>query len=335
MKRFLVVLIGLCISIAIIWTFVLDVGVRYPSTGGATVFEWLSMRIQEDSFPEIDPAEVQSITQPADLALIHTRANKPRATWIGHATMLVQYKGVNFLTDPHFTDYPAPLDFVAAPRLVPPALDFKQLPKIDFIVISHNHYDHLDHRSVDMFGNSVTWYVPLGLKQWFLDRGIKDEKVIELEWWQSAQYNDHVSLTFTPSVHWSKRSPWDTNKSHWGGWSITIDDFNSWFAGDTAYDKVVFEEIGKRAGPFDMAFIPIGAYSPRYFMSRQHVDPAQAVSIHQDIISKHSIAMHWGTFQLTSEPYLEPVQLLKKALKKQQLTADDFTAINIGESISY
>ena len=208
------------------------------------------------------------------------------------------------------------------------------MPKIDFIVISHNHFDHLDHRTVDMFANTVTWYVPMGLKAWFLDRGIRNDKVVELDWWQSSQFNDKVTLTFTPNVHWSKRSPWDTNISHWGAWSVNIDGFKSWFSGDTAYDASVFKEIGERAGPFDMAFIPIGAYAPRYFMSKQHVDPLQAVKIHQDIQSKLSIPIHWATFQLTQEPFLEPPELLLKSLKAAGIGQEKFNPINIGETVT-
>jgi len=334
-KRLSIIFLTLLIIASALWIFVLDTGERYPSKGGATVLEWLSMRAKEKSFPNIDQVEIDSVTQQADLALINSRAEQPRATWIGHATMLVQYQGVNFLTDPHLTSYPAPVDFVAPARLVPPALSYAQLPKIDFVVISHNHYDHLDHRTVDMLGSSVTWFVPMGLKSWFLARGIAQDKVIELAWWQSAHFSEQVTLTFTPSVHWSKRAPWDTNKSHWGSWSIQVADFNSWFGGDTAYDAEVFKQIGARLGPYDLAYIPIGAYSPRYFMSRQHVDPAQAVSIHQDIKAKRSIGIHWGTFQLTSEPYLEPVTLLEKALKEQNIAPDSFRAINIGESVTY
>ncbi|MEH6443280.1 MAG: MBL fold metallo-hydrolase [Oceanospirillaceae bacterium] len=333
MKRFYLILLTLVISTTLYYNIVLNTGVRYTSIAGASVYEWLSMRFKEGSFPDVTAKDIKSVQQKADLTLINSPSLQPRATWIGHASMLVQYQGINFLTDPHLTDRAAPVDFFVDKRLTPPALTFTQLPKIDFIVISHNHFDHLDHRTVDMYANSVTWYVPMGLKQWFLDRGIKTEKVVELEWWQSVNHNAEVELTFTPNVHWSKRSPWDTNVSHWGAWAVKIGQFNSWFSGDTGYDEIIFHDIGTRLGPFDMAFIPIGAYAPRYFMKRQHVDPQQAVRIHQEINSKFSIPMHWATFQLTQEPFLEPPQLLVKALQSAKIDVATFKPINIGETV--
>ncbi len=187
---------------------------------------------------------------------------------------------------------------------------------------------------MDLFGSSVIWYVPLGLKSWFLKRGINPEKVIELDWWQSHKFTDNVNITFTPGIHWSKRTPWDTNKSLWGTWSIRIDDFNCWFGGDTAYDNKLFKEIGKRMGPFQLSLIPIGAYGPRYFMLSQHADPAQAVLIHKDIKSERSIPIHWGTFLLTHEPFLEPPELLRKSVMSEKLPLDQFKPIKIGETLT-
>jgi len=207
------------------------------------------------------------------------------------------------------------------------------MPTIDFVVISHNHYDSLDHRTVDHFGNSVTWFVPLGLRNWFLQRGIKPERVIELDWWQSYQFNDDVEITFTPAMHWSRRGPWDTNQSLWGGWAIDIDGFNSWFAGDTGYHTRYFKDIGERLGPFRLAMIPIGAYAPRYFMQDAHVDPAQAVEIHLEVRAQQSLPIHWGTFQLTIEPVLEPAQLLVEEMQRRGLKVQQFRPVNIGETL--
>lgn len=180
------------------------------------------MRFKEKSPPAIDREAIKSIVGVIDRVLIDSPADVPRATWIGHATVLVQYKNINFLTDPHLTQRPFVFDFLVKKRYTQPALRFEEMPEIDFIVISHNHFDHLDHRTVDMFGNTVTWFVPLGLKAWFLNRGIDDERIIELDWWEQYQFGPNVEITFTPSVHWSKRSPWDTNMSLWGSWSVDI-----------------------------------------------------------------------------------------------------------------
>ena len=291
------------------------------------------MRWREGSPPQPDSAAIQSIVGEVDEALIASPATVPRATWIGHATVLVQYRDINYLTDPHLTQYPFYFDFAVRPRLTQPALRFEQLPAIDFIVISHNHYDHLDHRTVDMFGNSVTWFVPLGLKAWFLNRDIDADRVIEMDWWDEHEFNDQVRITFTPTQHWSKRTPWDTNKSLWGSWAVDIDGFKSWFGGDTGYNRAMFREIGERAGPFRLAMIPIGAYAPGYFMSLAHVNPTEAVEVHKDIRATQSLPVHWGTFHLTHEPFLEPPELLKKALVTAEIPLTDFRPVKIGESL--
>ena len=290
------------------------------------------MRISKGSYAPVTESEIQSVFKAPDLSLINSPSEQPRVTWIGHASVLVQYKGINFLTDPHLTDRPAPIDFLIKKRLTAPAISFEEMPKIDFIVVSHNHYDHLDHRTVKKFANSVVWYVPEGLKAWFVKKGIHVKNIVELKWWQSHAFNEEVNVTLTPAVHWSKRSPWDTNQSHWGSWSVKIAGLNTWFAGDTAYDESVFKEIGQRTGPYDLSFIPIGAYEPRSFMGNQHIDPAQAVMIHQDIQSTKSIPIHWATFQLTHEPFLEPAALLKEERDKAGIAVDDFKIIKIGHT---
>ena len=241
-----------------------------------SLFSYMMMRQREDDPAPLTEAQKAELVTDADLDLIYASAEVPRVTWIGHATALVQYRDINYLTDPHLTRRPFKYDFFIKPRYTPPALNFEQMPEIDFVVISHNHFDHLDHRTVDLFGNSVQWYVPLGVKRWFLDRGISPDKVIELDWWESHQFNDDVLITFTPTEHWSRRTFWDTNKSLWGSWAIDIAGFNSWFAGDTGYHDQYFKDIGARLGPFRLAIIPIGAYAPRYFMKDAHVDPAVA-----------------------------------------------------------
>ena len=295
-------------------------------------FDWYFMMFKEGSYPAIEQKDIDSVLAKVDLSHINSPSEMPRATWIGHATVLVQHQGVNFLTDPHLTDYPSPFDW-GSKRFTQPALTFEEMPKIDFMVISHNHYDHLDHRTVDFFGNSVIWFVPLGLKTWFLERGIAAEKVIELDWWDSHQFAENVKITFAPNVHWSKRTPWDTNKSLWGSWAVQIDDFNSLFAGDTGYDKKLFKKIGEKLGPFQLAMIPIGAYVPRYFMSSQHLDPAQAVLVHQDLRAQKSVPIHWATFQLSHEPFLEPPELLAETMKKFGLPKENFRGLKIGETI--
>ncbi len=291
------------------------------------------MRMREDDPPPPAPAEVASIVSEADRQLIQAPAPVPRVTWIGHATALVQYDGVNYLTDPHLTQYPFYYEMFVQPRYTQPALDFEQMPPIDFVVISHNHYDSLDHRTVDMFGDSVLWYVPLGLKAWFLDRGVSAARVVELDWWDSHRYDDRVEVTLTPAQHWSRRTVGDTNRSLWGGWVVDIAGFRSYFVGDSGYHQRYFREIGRRLGPFRLALIPIGAYAPRYFMSSAHIDPAQAVDVHLEVGAEQSLPIHWGTFQLTIEPILEPPRLLVEEMQKRNLPLDSFRPRKIGETL--
>lgn len=295
--------------------------------------EYYFMRLREADPPSPDRTEVASIVGAADLDLIASNAERPRVTWIGHATALVQYRGVNFLTDPHLTPYPFTYSIFVEPRYTPPALEFEQMPPIDFVVISHNHFDSLDRDTVLEFGDSVLWYVPLGLKGWFVKHGVSAARVVELDWWQSHRFDRRIEVTLTPAKHWSRRSPWDTNKTLWGGWVVEIDDFRSYFVGDTGYHPTYFRDIGARLGPFDLALIPIGAYAPRYFMSRHHIDPAQAVDIHLEVGSRRSLPIHWGTFQLTLEPLLEPARLLRAETERRGLPADEFRPVKIGETL--
>ena len=306
---------------------------KFVSVKEGSFFGHMMMRMREDDPLPLDPEEIKSIVGVVDQQLLASFAEKPRVTWIGHATSLVQYKDISYLTDPHLTEYPFYFEIGVEPRYTPPALSFEQMPPIDFVVISHNHYDSLDHRTVDMFGDSVLWYVPLGLKAWFLDRGISDERVVELDWWQSHRFNDQVEVTMTPAQHWSKRTPWDSNESLWGGWAVDIAGFKSWFAGDTGYDTTYFKDIGQRLGPFRFAMIPIGAYAPRYFMETAHIDPAQAVDIHLEVKAQQSLPIHWGTFQLTIEPILEPAQLLVEEMNQRELPLEQFQPAKIGDTL--
>ena len=306
---------------------------RFVSSKEASFFGHMFMRMREDDPEARDPADIATIVGEADQALIESAADRPRVTWIGHATALVQYRGVNYLTDPHLTQYPFRYEMWVEPRYTQPALTFEQMPPIDFVVISHNHYDSLDHRTVELFGDSVLWYVPLGLKAWFVEHNISPERVVELDWWQSHRYNQRVEVTLTPAEHWSRRNAWDTNKTLWGGWAIRIEDFNSYFAGDTGYHPEYFRDIGDRLGPFRLALIPIGAYAPRYFMGPAHIDPSQAVDVHLEVRAEQSVAIHWGTFQLTIEPILEPRQLLRAELELRGIAQSRFQAVKIGDTL--
>ena len=179
-------------------------------------------------------------------------------------------------------------------------------------------------------GNKPKWLVPLGLKYWFNIMGV--ENVVELDWWEDFVIDDLV-ITCTPAQHFSGRGLFDRNTTLWASWAIQNESFNIWFGGDTGYSKQ-FKEIGSKLGPFDLALIPIGAYNPRWFMSSMHVDPYYAVQIHNDINSKKSIGIHWGTFILTDEPIEEPPKLLKRILLDQNMNIDSFITLKHGETLT-
>ncbi|XP_061570552.1 N-acyl-phosphatidylethanolamine-hydrolyzing phospholipase D isoform X2 [Cololabis saira] len=258
-----------------------------------------------------------------------------RVTWLGHATVLVEMDGVNVLTDPMFSQRASPFQFVGPKRYRGPPCTVEQLPRIDAVLISHSHYDHLDVGSVASlnarFGGELRWFVPLGLMDWLAKMGC--ENVMELDWWEENCVPGHDEVTFvcTPSQHWSKRTALDDNKSLWGSWSVLGPGHRFFFAGDTGYCSS-FQEIGRRFGPFDLAAIPIGAYLPRDIMQGQHVDPEEAVKIHQDLQANHSVAIHWGTFALAYEPYLEPPIRLRAALEENGLKPESFFTLHHGES---
>ena len=218
--------------------------------------------------------------------------------------------------------------------MVAPPLALDELPHIDLVVISHNHYDHLDHKTVQglnlQSGAAPRFYVPLALAPWFNKRGIDD--VVELDWWDGRQHGE-LSIHFVPAQHWSARTRLDRNKTLWGGWMIEHRDFRFYFAGDTGYSQD-FKDIAERFAPIDIAAIPIGAYEPRWFMKTQHVNPAEAVRIHQDLGARYSIGMHWGTFILTDEPIDEPPKAFARAREAAGIPEQEFFLMDFGQTLS-
>jgi len=268
-----------------------------------------------------------------DVQYLQQNKSDKTLTWVGHATFLLQLNGYNILTDPHFSKRASPLSFMGPERTTPPGLQIHDLPLIDLVVISHNHYDHLDSQSIKSLirrqkNNQPIFFVPLKLKRTLQNFGALN--IIEHQWWQATQYKQ-LEICSVPVQHWSKRSLSDTNKTLWCGWVIKSKNFQYLFVGDTGYSKD-FKNIQKRFGPMDLASIPIGAYEPRWFMKDSHCNVEEAIQIHKDIKSKKSIAMHWGTFQLTDEPMDEPIQLLSKLTRKLNYS-DQFVALKHGETI--
>ncbi|XP_052232860.1 N-acyl-phosphatidylethanolamine-hydrolyzing phospholipase D-like isoform X1 [Dreissena polymorpha] len=261
---------------------------------------------------------------------------KTRVTWIGHATLLVEFDGITVLTDPVFGSHAAPRQLSIMPykRYRPAACQVVDIPHLDAVIISHDHYDHLETNAVLAIHArfpDVHWFVALSTKEWLVKKGCTAENITELEWWQEATYGK-IRFVCTPSQHWCQRSPFDLNSRLWCSWLIQGPTQTFYFAGDTGYFEPLFKAIGERYKKIHLAAIPIGAYNPRFITEYQHVDPEEAVLIHEDIKSDTSIGIHWGTFQLTNEHYLEPPHRLKKAMKDRNLDPNKFVCLNIGET---
>jgi N-acyl-phosphatidylethanolamine-hydrolysing phospholipase D len=282
--------------------------------------------------PALSPNAVPSFhprVTAADLnSLNHAHPDTIQITWIGHTTFLIQVAGLNILTDPIFSDRASPLSFVGPRRLLPPAIRQEDLPPIQLTIISHNHYDHLDRVSVKKLGKQVKFFVPLGLSRWFQAAGL--DNVTELDWWESADYGK-IRLYCVPAQHFSMRTPFNANKVLWAGWVLATPRGNIFFAGDTGYSPD-FQEIGQRLGPMRLALIPIGGYMPRWFMKPMHLNPEEAVQVHQDVRSQQSIGMHWGTFKLTEEALAEPPLFLQQVLQKKGIAPDKFLVLPFGET---
>jgi len=251
-------------------------------------------------------------------------------TWIGHSTLLIQLDGVNILTDPQWSDRASPVHFAGPKRLMPPGMALEDLPPIDLVLISHDHYDHLDLETVRRLSqiHHPLFLVPLGLKTWFADIGITD--VEESDWWESRRIKG-LTVTGLPAQHFSGRTLWDRNRRLWGGWAIAGNSKRIFFAGDTGYYDV-FKEIGDRLGPFDLAAIPIGAYLPRAMMKMTHLTPEEALQLFADIKGQRFVAIHWGTFDLTEEPMEEPPKRLESEANRLGLDPSMVWVLKHGET---
>lgn len=253
--------------------------------------------------------------------------------WLGHASVLLRMQGKYLLTDPVFSRRASPLRFAGPQRRTPPALTIDDLPALDVILISHNHYDHLDRWTIRALLRrfpEVKLFVPLGLGDTLRRFGVRF--VTELDWWQQASLDD-LHLTAVPAQHWSMRTPWDRNRSLWCGWVVESRASRFWFAGDTGYSTTLLQ-IPQRLGEIDAIALPVGAYAPRWFMSINHMDPQSAVSLWQQLGSPLAFPIHWGVFELADESLDEPVQELRRALSEAGEENDNFRILKIGQYLS-
>ena len=268
------------------------------------------------------PAAIRALTE-------HHQASDDYLTWLGHAAFLFRIAGKTVLTDPYLTSYAGPAGF-GPKRYVKSGIPIGELPPIDILAVSHNHYDHLDERALDRLDGKdrMTVIAPLRLGDFFRARGFAN--VVDLDWYQSHRL-DAVTVTALPVVHWSRRTGFDMNRTLWAGFAFRSDSHHLFFGGDSAYGPV-FKEIGRTHGPFDTALIGIGAYEPRLIMRASHATPEEAVQMGLDLKARRIVGMHWGTVVLTQEPPFEPPRRFMAAGQTAGIPEEDLWIMKIGET---
>ncbi len=294
------------------------------------LFLWKIGRYNETA---IRPAMPADFVYPAQLKPFEK--NVPFAQWIGHSTYLIEIDGLTILTDPVWDSYCSPLPIKGLKRRAELPVALADLPPIDIVLISHNHYDHLDAKTVSMlhrFHPQIHWILPLGLSPWFRRKGI--HSTTELGWWQNLIVNG-CKITAVPTQHFSGRTLFDQNKTFWNGYVLEKRGKRMYFTGDTGYNSVDFKKIGERWPSMDLSLIPIGTYVPEQFMQPVHISPREAVQIHQDVKSNLSLGMHWKTFCLSDEPLERPPFDLFLAMKEKGLPFETFLPIEIGDHVNW
>jgi L-ascorbate metabolism protein UlaG (beta-lactamase superfamily) len=254
-----------------------------------------------------------------------------RITYVNHSTFLIQVDGLNILTDPIWSKRASPFRWIGPQRMRPPGIRFGDLPRIHLVVLSHNHYDHLDMDTMRMVSaaHHPRVIAPLGVKA-LLDREYISG-VSEIDWWDEVEVDHQVTIQAVPAQHFSGRGMLDRDATLWCGYVLKTGAGNIYFVADTGYNEEMFKDIPKRCGPIKLSLIPIGAYKPGWFISPIHVSPEEAVRIHLDTECETSIAMHFGTFPLADDGYDDPVQDLSEAITKYSLSRDSFIVMREGE----
>jgi L-ascorbate metabolism protein UlaG (beta-lactamase superfamily) len=267
-----------------------------------------------------------------DIPPARVEGEEIRISFVGHATMLIQAAGLNILTDPLWSERASPFSWIGPKRVVSPGIDFENLPKIDLVLISHNHYDHLDLPTIRRLWKE---HKPMIIAPLGNDAVIRSyDKQIQVkcyDWGDQVSITDGVTLFIEPMQHWSARGIFDRNKALWAAYVLDTPGGKIYFAGDTAYGKgEYFQQIQKKHNRFRLAILPIGAYEPRWFMESMHINPEEAVLAYKDLNASFAVGHHFGTFQLADDGYDDPIIDLKKALADKDIAADRFLAMKIG-----
>jgi L-ascorbate metabolism protein UlaG (beta-lactamase superfamily) len=307
-------------------------GKVYSTPGGASTKSFLDVlkwQWTRESAPW--PEQVENVARPS---LPTTLGPSSMAvTFINHATVLLQFPGLNVLTDPVFAERVSPVSFAGPRRVRTPGLALVDLPRVDLVLVSHNHYDHMDEESLKEIHrrHGPRFLVPKGERARLEDWGI--ERVEEFDWWENVSLPAPLDarVTFAPAAHWSGRGLFDRYATLWGSFYIEKGPWKVYFAGDTGY-AAHFRVVRRKLGAPDFALLPIGAYEPRWFMREQHMNPSDAVLAHADLGARRSMGIHFGTFQLTDEALNDPRLHLESARTDAGLTEEDFRAFNEGET---
>lgn len=251
-------------------------------------------------------------------------------TFINHSTVLIQLEGLNILTDPIWSDRCSPFKWMGPKRMSNPGIELADLPPIDLVLLSHNHYDHMDLPTLRYLQKEYHpyFYVAGGNKKYLEKKGLSP--VQEFSWWESLSLDSGLTMTFVPTQHFSARGLFDRNATLWGGFYLKGRQYKVYFAGDTGYCPV-FKEVKRYLGSPTVSLLPIGAYKPRWFMQPMHMCPYEAVQAHLDLESSQSMGIHFGTFPLADEGGEEPLRDLEKALKNSNLSPSQFWTLELGE----
>ncbi len=304
-----------------------------PGFGG--LLKWILVHRTTRPRPKDPDPSVFPRVQPA-FVTPRAPASQLTVTWVGHASLLIQLGGCNILADPVWSERASPVRFAGPRRWVPPAIAFEDLPPVDVVLQSHNHYDHLDSVTVRRLATShpgASWVLPLGLAQFVQRRGVRADAVVELDWWQERQVAA-VRVAATPAQHFSSRGIGDRGGTLWCGFALsTAAGRRVYFAGDSGLHPE-FGRIGTRYGPFDVALMPIGAYEPRWFMRYVHMNPEEAVEAFRAVNARAMVPIHWGTFKLTDEAMDEPPARARAAWLAAGLPREGYRQLAHGETLT-
>lgn len=286
-----------------------------------TFLKWRFTR-EPQPWPDSIPVQVTKPDTTVDSGFL--------ATWVGHATVLVQTPGSRILTDPVWSDRVGPWSWVGPERKAAPGVRFEDLPHIDAVLVSHDHYDHLDEPTLRRLAREQDPVAVSGLGTADLVKDAGFSKVVALDWWESTILPSGDTVTFVPATHWSSRWPWDRNKRLWGGFVVGTKSGRFYYSGDTG-EGPHFAEIAKRFGPFPLALIPVGAFQPRWFMSEQHIGPHEALAAARTVGARTTLGVHWGTFALADDGPSESADSLRAILARDSV-ATDFRVVPVGTS---